>query len=346
MSTVTAIVTYLLLILNLLAIITVIFFLRRDASTRFAWLLVLIFMPFIGFILYLMFGHKYIRRERLEFSEEAVKELRSYLSEQLYELEGMRTPADNFVKKFGSQSARYNRLMYMNLVGDHAVITSDNRLEIFTNGADKYKALLQDIRDAEKYIHMLYFIFRADNIGREIIDALADKAKQGVDVRLVYDDMGNLAINNKHFKKIKKAGGFVYRYSPVVTSIWSVNYRNHRKLVSIDGKTGYIGGMNIGDEYARGRGKLVPWRDTHIRVQGSAVSMIELLFLEDYSYAAHKKESISDMRKYFSVIAGSAAEHHGRAKGEVVAEVLERADIDPASAVMVGDRKYDVEGAH
>ena len=275
-------------VLNIAAIITVIFFQRKESATRFAWLLVLVFLPVAGFFLYLLFGHSYVRKERFAFSESAVKEIHHYLQTQIYEAESL--PLER----------RYVQMVRLNLVNDEAPVTDDNTVRVYTNGAEKFRDLLQDIRNAEKYVHLLYFIFRTDEIGNAILDLLAEKAARGVDVKVVYDSIGNVAVSARGFEKLRNAGGRVYRYSPLITSFVSANYRNHRKLAIIDGKVGYIGGMNIGTEYIEGKKKLTPWRDTHIRIEGSAVRLMEETFIGDYLYAAKERDTVTDARRFFS----------------------------------------------
>lgn len=277
----------LLHLLNIAAIIAVIFFQRKDSPTRFAWLMVLVFFPVGGFILYMLFGHNYARRERLQYSAEATRQLAGYVQMQL-ERSGDMDMADK----------RYVQLARMNLVNNGSVLTSDNDIRVFNNGKDKFAALMADIKNANEYIHLLYFIFRTDELGRELLDLLAEKAAAGLDVIVVYDDVGNVAVSGLGFRRLRKAGGRVYRYSPLLSGLVSANYRNHRKLAIIDGKIGYIGGMNVGREYVRGRGKLTPWRDTHVRVEGSAVGSMEAIFLGDYVYAARKKDEVHDLGRF------------------------------------------------
>lgn len=132
------------------------------------------------------------------------------------------------------------------------------------------------------------------------MDILAEKAAAGLDVKVVYDDVGNLKVSGRGFKKLRQAGAHVFRYSPMFSSLVSANYRNHRKLAIIDGEIGYIGGMNIGCEYIKGRGRLAPWRDTHLRIEGSAVGMMEAAFLPDYVYAANKKDLITNFNQFLA----------------------------------------------
>lgn len=272
---------------NILAIISVIFFQRKESPTRFAWILVLVFIPVGGFFLYLLFGHSYVRRERFKFSESAVKEIHTYLETKLEQADSL------------AMDKRYVQMVRLNLVNDEAPLTDDNRVRVYTNGAEKFRDMMRDIEAAEKHIHMLYFIFRTDELGESILDLLAKKASLGVDVKVVYDDMGNVAVSGRGFRKLREAGGRVFRYSPLLTSFVSANYRNHRKLVIIDGKVGYIGGMNVGLEYVKGKKKLVPWRDTHIRLEGSAVRLMEGVFIGDYLYAAKEQDRVDDARRFF-----------------------------------------------
>lgn len=275
-------------IFNIAAIITVIFFQRRESSTRFAWILVLVFLPIAGFFLYLLFGHSYVRKERLAYSEAAVKEIHHYRETQFEEADSL------------DLERRYVQMVRLNLVNDSAPVTIDNSVRVYAGGEEKFRDLLEDIRNAEKHVHLLYFIFRTDETGHAILDLLAEKAARGVDVKVVYDSIGNLAVSDRGFKKLKNAGGSVFRYSPLISSFVSANYRNHRKLAVIDGNIGYIGGMNIGTEYIRGKKKLNPWRDTHIRLEGSAVQLMEEVFLGDYLYAAKKQGTVDGAHRFLS----------------------------------------------
>lgn len=299
-------------LLNLAAIIVLVFFQRKEPSTRYTWILVFLLLPYLGVALYLLFGHNYARREQIQYSQEALREVDDIIASQIRNSDKMLFADKRFIK-----------VAHMNLVNDHMRVTSNNKVRIFNNGADKFASLKQDIREAREYVHLLYFIFRTDELGREIIDLLTEKAEQGVDVKVVYDDIGNFAVSSLAFHKLRKAGGSVHRYSPIITSLFTANYRNHRKLALIDGKIGYVGGMNIGSEYIHGKGKLTPWRDTHVRLEGSVVGSMEALFLSDYHYAAHKVDRVESMGKIFnpsSNISGcstaqllSSGPQHGRA---------------------------------
>lgn len=282
-------------VLNIAAIITVVFFQRKESSTRFAWILLLALFPVGGFLLYLFFGHDYRRRERIGYSEAATEEIQAYIDKQIEHTRGTRFADQRFVQ-----------LARLNLANGRAPLSDDNEVRIFNCGRDKFEALTADLKAAENYIHLLYFIFRTDGLGGEILDILTEKAEAGLDVRVVYDDIGNLAVSSRGFRRLQKAGGQVFRYSPMFTSLVSANYRNHRKLAIIDGRVGYIGGMNIGREYVEGRGRLSPWRDTHLRLEGSAVGAMEVAFLPDYVYAANQKGVSLDWNRFLSPVHGSS----------------------------------------
>lgn len=274
--------------LNVIAIVLVIFFQNKEPATRFAWILVLVFVPLAGFILYMLFGHNYTRRERLQYTASLLKKVQEDFKQVIASTERM-----DFADK------RFVQLARMNMVNDRARLSHNNSFEIFTSGADKFRRLIEDIQAAKEYVHLMYFIFRNDELGKSIIDLLVQKAKQGVDVKVVFDDLGSLTVSRKAFRELRRAGGKVFRYSPLITSLFSANYRNHSKIAVIDGRVGYIGGMNIGVEYIRGRGKLTPWRDTHLRVEGPLAGSMAMQFLLGYSYAAHKEDKIEHLSRFF-----------------------------------------------
>ena len=274
-------------VLNLIAVIMVIFFQSKESSARLAWILVLIFVPLLGFVLYMLFGHDHTRRERLQYSTTLLEEVKK-------DFRGRIAQAD----RLDFADKRFVQLARMNMANDRARLSHNNKFEVFTNGEDKFRRLLEDIREAKEYVHLMYFIFRNDELGKAIIDLLTGKAEQGVDVKVVFDDLGSFAVSRGAFRKLRRAGGKVFRYSMLFPSLFSANYRNHTKVAVIDGLIGYIGGMNIGVEYT-GRGKLRPWRDTHLRVQGSLVGSLAMLFLISYNYAKNEEGKIDSLGRFF-----------------------------------------------
>lgn len=286
--------TYLLTalsVLELICILTVLFAERKNPTSSIAWILVLVFFPVIGFILYLFLGTGFKVNKRRKYRTKAA-------TDNLY---------DNFILKhlnmdreraFLAKHGEAARLLtYLEDEGEGA-FTITNRAEVFIDGNDMFPRLLEDIQNATKHIHLLFYIFRDDNIGGRIISALTEKAKSGVEIRLEYDSLGSLLSIGKNFQELSAAGGKVQAFAPLMSTLTSslrLNYRNHRKIVVIDGVIGYVGGMNVGDEYMGKDPRLTPWRDTHLRITGPAVWFLQERFLMDWCYA--KDEDFYDMAK-------------------------------------------------
>lgn len=189
----------------------------------------------------------------------------------------------------------FGSMIYLHQIHSHALFTQDNQIKIFIDGKEKFKELLSDIQKAEYSIHMMYFIFQNDTLGKCIIKALTEKAREGVEVRLLLDAMGSKKITHNVLREFHQAGGKVAYFFPSKIKIFNLklNYRNHRKLVIIDGKTGYIGGFNVGNEYLGEKKKIGYWRDTHIKVSGSAVYDMQIRFILDWRSASTEDLDIS-----------------------------------------------------
>lgn len=196
----------------------------------------------------------------------------------------------------GNKAAQYKDLIYMLLVNDSAVLTQDNHVDIFTDGNEKFEALMDDIRSAKDHVHLVYYIMRSDDLGNKLLSLLVSKAKEGVEVRVLYDAMGSRRLPRKFFRPLIEAGGKVSAFFPAIIPHLNlqVNYRNHRKLAIIDGKVGYIGGFNIGDEYLGLNQKFGYWRDTHLRIFGKVVFAMQTRFILDWNQASSSKISYED----------------------------------------------------
>lgn len=193
-------------------------------------------------------------------------------------------------------------LYYLHLKNGDAVYSQDNKVDIFTDGHEKFDALLHDLSQATDHIHLLYYILRHDELGTQLADVLVKKAQEGVDVRLLYDDMGSRSLSRKYVRRLKHAGVHVESFFPsLIPKInLKINFRNHRKLAVIDGKVGYIGGFNIGDEYLGKDPKFGYWRDTHMRVIGHAVRQMQTRFILDWNAATKTHEIGYEDRFYAS----------------------------------------------
>lgn len=263
-------------ILNFLVLIVIVCFQRRDPVVSLAWLLGFTAIPVVGFLIFLVFGTGLKRKTAKKYAERW--RMNIDLTERMSIEDGKKIINEY---RFLPQSGMISYLLNIN----NSVPTDGNDVKIFTRAADKFDSLLKDIETAEKSINMLYFIIRDDEIGHRVLSALTKKAKEGVKVRFLYDDFGSLLTKREIFNELKAAGGLVSAFFPVKLGSYSkINHRNHRKIAVIDGKIGYLGGINIGDEYF-GKKKLSPWRDTHIRVVGPAVRYIQKAFSLDWNFS-------------------------------------------------------------
>ena len=275
---------YLLLYIAIMipAIITVLMDNRQPAKTM-AWILVLSFMPFVGIIFYIFFGQN-TRKERL-ISDRSMDQLTKRSMLEFAEQENLHLPASNkpLVNLFTNQN--------------WAFPFKDNKVDIFTSGYDFILTLLYNIGQAQDHIHLDTYIIEDDPLGNLVADALIDKARQGVEVRLLYDDVGCWRVKDRFFNRLKAAGIQVYAFMPVRFPAFTgkVNYRNHRKLCVIDGKVGFIGGMNIALRYVKGTASQT-WRDTHLCIRGGAVYAIQRAFLVDWYFVS--RTLVTDRRYY------------------------------------------------
>jgi cardiolipin synthase len=270
------------LALNIFLALTLIFLERRDASATWAWIMILFFIPILGFGIYLLFGRK-LRRKHL-FRWEGKKKVGI---DTLIEFQMEAIEDDSFDFRLDDAS-HYKELIIMHLQNNQAVLTQDNQVDIFIDGREKFDALMEDLKNAKNHIHIQYYIFRLDNLGNSIYNILLEKVKQGVEVRVLYDAMGSRSLRKRHFKELIDLGGQVEVFFPSVFPLINprMNYRNHRKIVVIDGRIGYIGGFNVGDEYLGLDKKFGYWRDTHLRIEGSSVHPLQTRFILDWNQAS------------------------------------------------------------
>lgn len=275
------------LFFNIILAIAVIFLERREPTSTWAWLLVLFFIPVVGFVLYLLFGRQMTKRHLFRWEGRKKIGIDSLVD---YQIEAIKE--DSFEYKLTKTPSVYKELIYMELLSNHAVLTQDNHVQIFDDGQEKFDELLHDIHLAKNHIHIQYYIFKLDRLGTRILDALIEKAKQGVKVRLLYDEMGSRGVHKRDFKELIKLGGEVEIFFPSIMPLINprLNYRNHRKLVIIDGRVGYIGGFNVGDEYLGLNKKFGYWRDTHLRIEGSSVHPMQTRFLLDWNQASDRQD--------------------------------------------------------
>jgi len=269
-------------VLTVAAIITVLTDNRQPAKTV-AWIMALVFLPVIGIVLYFFFGQN-TRRVR-------------YLSEHNIDLLTKSSVLEFMVQKDLHVPENHRSLIKLFANRSWALPFKDNAADIYTDGYGYFHALLEEIGRARHHIHIDTYIFDDDPLGYLIADALIDRAGDGVEVRVIYDDVGCWNVDNAFFSRMQAAGIEVYAFMPVRFPAFTgkVNYRNHRKLCVIDGKVAFIGGMNIAMRYIKGTGTQ-PWRDTHLRIAGNAVYGIQRAFLVDWCFVSGTL--ITDRRYY------------------------------------------------
>lgn len=282
---------------------------RKNSALALSWILTLIFLPVVGFVLYLLFGTNVMIRKKKVLDNKRERDLR-YGDRVIARIHGRGNTAARPAQE--DDHFTYRQLLALNDRLGGGTLTTNNEIDIFVSAKDKYRQLIRDIERAKTSIHLLYFIIRNDRIGRMIIDILARKARAGVRVRLLYDHAGCLWTPNRTFRPLVESGAQVERFFPIhLGNYLRINFRNHRKIAIIDGAIGYLGGMNIGDEYMGLAAENLPWRDTHLRITGGSVHLLQLRFLEDWRFAAkyEKDETLSDFDTLFPPTQGAGNIH-------------------------------------
>ena len=278
--------------LNILLAITIVFFERRDPKTIWAWLLALYFLPVLGFFLYLLFGQD-MRRSKM-FKN---KELEDAISSAVHRQEQKVKSKEIFSSDSGDLS-RYHDLVMYNLSASKAVYTDDNEVKVYTDGKEYFKHLYEEIEKAKEFVHIQSYIIKDDELWQSLEKLLEKKVKEGVEVRILYDSMGCRKMTGRDWERIRRKGIEVGEFFPAFFKRLHlrINYRNHRKIIVIDGTKAYVGGFNIGREYLGLEKKFGYWRDTHLKIEGSAAISLHIRFILDWNYATKqnlfKKENL------------------------------------------------------
>lgn len=285
------------LVANVILSGLVVFFERRNPASTWAWLLVLLFIPILGFIVYMIFGRNSKREKMFREKEKYDQEVYyKYLFHDVHSAEKVKLQKELIENKGKLVDAEYvTDLAHLHLNSGNWM-TFNNQVEYFNNGKEKFESLVQDIRNAKKFIHLEYYIWRGDRLGIRLVEELTKKAAEGVEVRILYDGIGNAGLPKYFFDQFHAAGGYTAAFLP--RFVVRLNYRNHRKLAIIDGEIGYIGGFNVGDEYLGIVKRYGPWRDTHLRFRGDAIDQMQMRFIKDWNFTA-KNGIIQLNEKYF-----------------------------------------------
>lgn len=275
--------------INILLALLIVFFQRREPRTVWTWLLVLYFIPILGFVLYLLLGQNYRKNKmfRMKEIEGEVKYAVRRQEESIYRRK---------MRLSDPEMERFKDLILYNLNESQSVLTDNNDVRIFTDGREKFEALVTEMEHAEKYIHLQYYIIRNDELWQAIKEVLIRKVQQGVEVRVLFDSMGCKSMRKREWKQLRESGIEVAEFFPALLGKLQlrVNYRNHRKIVVIDGRIGFVGGFNVGREYLGLEKKFGYWRDTHLCLEGSAVTTLAVRFALDWNYAAKENLFVED----------------------------------------------------
>jgi cardiolipin synthase len=246
---------------------------KRETMSAIAWCLTVILVPFLGALLFFLFGSQSINRKvnRKKQHKRAYKRL-------------VGEPAGG---SSGSIPPRWDILARLGFHEHGFPVVGGNAVTLYHDGHAAYESMLADIRQARHHVHLQFFIFRPDASGQRFVEALCECASRGVEVRLLYDAIGSYSLSRWLIRRLREAGGQAVAFLPILDPLYRlrVNLRNHRKIVVVDGRTGYTGGLNIGDEYLGLHPNFGPWRDTFLRIHGPAVEGLQMVFLEDWHFS-------------------------------------------------------------
>lgn len=287
---------------TIISIFTVFADRNREIAVIWAWLLVLISLPGIGWVIYLFLGRKISKEDIFNLREQSKVGLPQYLNGQydLVKEQLLQFTEIDFNKK---KNKRYE-LAKLFLKVNQPPISNDNDVEFLVDGEEKFRQLIEDIKKAQHHVHICYYIFRGDKIGQAIVAALEERAKNGVEVRVMYDAVGARTLKKSLFKNLEEYGGETQTSFASKVHLLNIrlNYRNHRKIVVIDGEVGYTGGFNVGDDYLSEYEHMGYWRDTHLKIRGSAVHQLQERFIIDWN-ASKKVDLLAYESDYFPEIA-------------------------------------------
>lgn len=274
-------------ILCAFSILGMIFVEHKKPMRITVWSLVLIIFPFAGLLLYVLIGYGLGRRTRKMLKKRSLYNHRYH--------ESLQNQIDDISNgKLNKSLDSYKDLIMLNLKNSSSVLTTTNSVQYFSQGTDMLESLKQDLLNAKQTINIMFYIFANDATGKEIKDILIQKAKQGVKVKVLYDAIGSIRTSKYSFRKLKKAGGEILEFFPAFMGMKlfniRANYRNHRKIVVIDGKVGYMGGMNLRNDHMGKKKKVSPWRDLHIKITGPAVYSLQNKFIDDWRVSCIKPQ--------------------------------------------------------
>ncbi|WP_066294897.1 cardiolipin synthase [Bacillus sp. FJAT-29937] len=259
----------------------IIFLENRHPAQTLTWLVVLGSFPLVGFIFYVLFGRNY--KKEKTFRQKYILDKQAFIR-----VEGENDPSNE--DKMRQLGDHQRKLYHLAQKLGHSPISFATQTKVLTNGEETFQHILDALKVATHHIHLEYYIVRHDEIGQEIKNLLIQKAHEGVKVRFLYDAVGSWRLSKKYIEELKRAGIEIVPFGPVRLPFLSskINFRNHRKIIVIDGSIGFVGGLNIGDEYLGRDESFGFWRDTHLFMRGEAVRSLQMIFLQDWYYMTNE----------------------------------------------------------
>lgn len=311
---------YVVYLFSMIALSVSIMLENRNPSATIAYLLTLIFLPILGLVIYLIFGQNF--RKRRIFSRKIKKDhtrLKEWEDQHNYNFKELQ----NLGLIHFHDKMKIARLLMKN---NRAVLTANNNIDVLTNGPEAFSEFYRCFENARHHIHVDMYIVRDDAAGKRFVDTLVRKAEEGVEVRLSYDDVGS-SISKQMLHRLREAGAEVFAFMPVqfpsLTS--NINYRNHKKIIVVDGEYGFVGGMNISEKYTNTNPAYGFWRDTHLKLTGDAVWSLQILFLLNWAFVSGKE--MLTQAQYFPDVKND---------GQKLVQIIESGPDSPWSAIMQG----------
>ena len=273
---------YLSIVITLTVIVIgfVIFLENRHPTQTLTWLVVLGGFPLLGFIFYLLFGRNY-RKEKM-FRKKYFLDRQTFL-----QYEGQDPVSQEKIRQTGEHQ---KKIFHLAQRLGNSPISFGTETTVLTNGDETFHAILEELKRAVHHIHIEYYIVRDDHIGQQLKRVLIEKAREGVKIRFLYDAVGSWRLSTEYIRDLTTEGIEIIPFGPVKLPFLNskFNFRNHRKIIVIDGSIGFVGGLNIGDEYLGLNSSFGFWRDTHLRLKGEGVRSLQLIFLQDWYYMTNE----------------------------------------------------------
>ena len=292
------VIKWLLITIVVINEIAALFTVFRDIAATWAWLLVLLLLPVVGFIIYAFLGRKLPQRRLERIKSQTQLKLKQAVDRQKVQFQNMPKP-----KHSTAQMYRRTVMLFQSL--DNAFLTRHNNVKVYIDGYKLFQQLFADIEAAQKSINIEFYTIYNDQIGNELRTLLEQKAAEGVEIRVLYDSWGSMGVRSDFYNGLRKRGGYATPFLMTHSNFidFRLNYRDHRKIVVIDGKIGYVGGFNIGDQYLGRVKKFGPWRDTHLRIIGGGVYSLQQRFIRDWNASVkHQESRIKHFRRFFPEI--------------------------------------------